>query len=230
MDKMQSVKQKLGFEAAKLIENGMVVGLGTGSTAKFFIEALCQRIREEGLKFTAVATSEAAFQQAVKAGLQVLSSDAFFDVIDLTVDGADEIDPNKRLIKGKGGALLREKIVATASKEMIVIADETKLVPQLGQDILPIEVLPFGFGSTLQQIENMGIQARLRTTVNGSTFITDGGHWIYDLKCQPELYHNPQGLHHALINLPGVIETGLFIDIAGRMIIGHADGRLEVVH
>lgn len=224
-----TMKQKLGAAAAQLVEDGMHVGLGTGSTAIWFIESLSQRCKEEGLKITAVASSEVSYQNALKRGLTVLPCDSDFSGLDLTVDGADEFDARKFLIKGKGGALLREKILATASKEFVVIVDESKKVPCIGQDILPIEVIPFGYGSTLSFLLKKNIKATLRRTKDGKPFITDGGNWTFDLSCPSAMYENALQLHQDLIAIPGVVETGLFLNLADRVLVCHATGLIEML-
>lgn len=222
------LKQKLGTEAAAYVKDGMVVGLGTGTTSHYFIQSLAARCKDEGLRITCVASSEASEREALALGLHVIDLDADVSHLDLIVDGADEIDPAKNLIKGKGGALLREKILAQASREMIVIADHGKLVEQLGQGILPVEIEQFGSGLTLKKIESLGIQAHLRKATNGEPFITDGGNWTLDLVCPPELYKDLQKLHSDLISIPGVIETGLFLGIAGRILIADSNGIIQV--
>jgi ribose 5-phosphate isomerase A len=218
-------KKALGEKAAQLIENGMIVGLGSGSTAECFIQSLIHRVREERISIRAVASSSRSASLAQKGGL------AIFDIneiprIDLTIDGADEIDPQKRMIKGAGGALLREKILASASSEMVVIADESKLVPCLGQGKLPIEVLNFGSSMTHKKLEAIGYKGFWRLTQAGDFFMTDNGNLIFDIHFDsPPLF--PEKVHEDLIHIPGVIETGFFFNLAKRIFIGYADGHIH---
>ncbi len=221
----ESLKRAVGHAAADLIEPGMNVGLGTGSTAAFFIDRLIERVRE-GLQLgVCIASSERSAEQARAGGLVVVDLDEV-EQIDLTVDGADEIDPEKRMIKGGGGALLREKLLAAASKEMIVIVDASKLVDRLGAFPLPVEIVRFGYKSTLSRIKALGLEGKLREK-GGTPFVTDEGHLIVDLHLK-EPTQDPEGLHQQLINLTGVVDTGFFFGLAGRLVIGHPDGTVEV--
>jgi ribose 5-phosphate isomerase A len=219
------IKQKVGQKAAEFVQNGMLIGIGTGTTAHYFIESLIGRC-QEGLKITAVSTSEKSTSQARSGGIHVLEMDAFTN-IDLTIDGADEIDPSKRLIKGGGGALLREKIIASSSNEMIVIADESKLVKHLGSFGLPVEIIPFGYRATLSKLYHLGYLGEIRKNKDGSLYVTDNGNYIFDVHFQP-VCSKPEEDQAIISRIPGVVETGLFIDIAGRIIIGFKDGRVEV--
>lgn len=232
----EEVKKVLGNRAAQLVQQGMVVGLGTGSTAECFIQSLSQRVREEKLSLQVVVSSERSKQLALAGGLQVIDLNRVAQV-DLTVDGADEIDPKKRLIKGAGGALLREKILAAASREMVVIADEGKLVDFLGKTKLPVEVLPYGALVTERHIQGLGYRGRWRMAAPGGLkarlpqveedlFVTDQGNVILDLFFAEPL-HEPEKVHEELIRIPGVIETGFFFGLASRIFIGCLDGRLQ---
>ncbi len=218
-------KQQAAEAALELVEPGMKLGLGTGSTAAAFIDALGARARA-GLQVECVATSAATEAQAKAAGVPLASLDDTGE-LDLTIDGADEIDPSLGLIKGGGGALLREKIVAMASQRFVVIADESKLVEALGAFPLPVEVEPFGAQSTLRMIGMVGREAgcegevRLREAADGS-FRTDGGHFIAD--CHFGVIADPVLLADMLSMIPGVIEHGLFIDMADAALIAGADG------
>ncbi|NBC88690.1 MAG: ribose-5-phosphate isomerase RpiA [Alphaproteobacteria bacterium] len=211
--------------ALKLVEPGMRLGLGTGSTAAAFIDALGARVRE-GLEVRCVATSSATEAQAGALGIPLSPLDTLGE-LDLTVDGADEIDPALNLVKGGGGALLREKIVAMASQRVVIIADDSKLVERLGPFPLPIEVEPFGAHFTLGMIEIIGREAgchgevSLRTSTDG-LFRTDGGHYIAD--CAFGAIPDPALLGDMLTMAPGVIEHGLFIGIADAALIAGADG------
>lgn len=216
-------KKNVGALAASMVEDGMTIGLGTGSTAACFINSLIQRCRE-GLKIQAVATSERSYQQGIAGGIP------FADInqitrLDLCFDGADEIDPQKRMIKGGGGALLREKIVASMSQEMIVLIDASKQVPQLGAFPLPIEVIPFGISWTLLKIQELGLIGKLREAIDGTPYTTDEGHRIYDAHL-PKESPNLEKLQSQLLNIPGVVETGLFLHLAGRVLIGQPDGTI----
>lgn len=218
-------KQQVADAALGLVEPGMKLGLGTGSTAAAFIAALGARVRQ-GLNVECVATSAVTEAQAQAAGLPLASLDSAGE-LDLTVDGADEIAPSLSLIKGGGGALLREKIVAMASQRFVVIADESKLVDGLGAFPLPIEVEPFGAQSTLRMIRMVGREAgcdgevRLREGGDGP-FRTDGGHYIAD--CAFGAIPDAALLGDMLTMIPGVIEHGLFIDMADAALIAGADG------
>lgn len=219
----KAAKAAVGAAAANLIEDGMVVGLGTGSTAREFIDALVRRCND-GLKVVGVATSEASQRQAVDGGIEVVDiNDA--PEIDLCIDGADEIDPEKRMIKGGGGALLREKIVATASREMVVIVDESKCVERLGAFPLPVEVVQFGVTATLRHLENLGFNASLRK-VNGELFITDNGNYIADISF-PVPLANPETAEASISQIVGIVETGFFFGIAGRVLVARNDGTVE---
>jgi len=223
------------FVAAKravdFVEDGMKVGLGTGSTAAWMVRCLAELVHEEGLKVVGVPTSTRTAELAHKLGLKVASLDEA-KWLDLTIDGADEFDPELNLIKGGGGALLQEKIVATASDRMIVITDTTKQVDHLGNFPLPVEVVPFGWQTTkalveetLPGLEVMGDRVTLR--LNGDApFVTDEGNFIIDLHLNR--ISNPRQMALVLNQIPGVVENGLFIDICDVVVIGHGNGRVEV--
>ncbi len=225
---------KAKFVAAKrsidYVEDGMRVGLGTGSTAAWMVRCLGEAVREEGLRIRGIPTSSRTADLAREVGIDVVSLDEA-KWLDLTIDGADEFDGNLNLIKGGGGALLQEKIVATASDQMIVIADVGKEVEALGHFPLPVEVIPFGWQTTKSLIEEvlismdvLGRDATLR--MNGDRpFITDEGNYILDLHLGR--IGNPNQLAMVLNQMPGVVENGLFIDICDVVILGHGDGRVE---
>jgi ribose 5-phosphate isomerase A len=218
-------------KAVEYVEDGMKLGLGTGSTAAWMVRCLGERVREEGLKITGVPTSTRTAELARQAGIKVISLDEA-KWLDLTIDGADEFDPDLCLIKGGGGALLQEKIVATASDQMIVIADVTKQVDILGAFPLPVEVVPFGWQTTKSLVEemldNLDVIGRATTLrMNGQApFVTDEGNYILDLHLQR--IGNPRQLSLVMNQVPGVVENGLFIDICDIVVIGHGDGRVEV--
>ncbi len=220
-----SIKKAVGYRAAELIENGMLVGLGTGSTVHYFIERLIEKCKA-GLKIQAIASSNQSFKQAKQGGIPLLDIDKTVS-LDITVDGADEIDPEKRMIKGGGGALVREKIMAAMSREMIVIVDEEKLVRALGRRKLPVEIIPFAKNSTLHHIEKAGYRGVFRKTAEGSTYVTDNGNFIVDIQFDAPR-EKPELDHEALIHVPGVVDTGFFFNFAGRVIVGFADGQVVI--
>ena len=219
-------KRAAAARAIEFVRPGMRLGLGTGSTARPFVELVGERVRA-GLDVIAVPTSRETQRQAEGCGIPLTTLDETPE-LDLTVDGADEIGPDLSLIKGGGGALLGEKIVARASARMIVIADESKLVAALGRFPLPIEVAQFGFGATMRALEKAiaGVQAggplNLRRGADGHAFVTDGGHWIVDAALGR--IDDPKALAHALSDVPGVMEHGLFIGLAQMAIIAGSDG------
>ena len=220
-------KQAAGEAAAVLVEGGMTVGLGTGSTAAFFVKALGRRIREEGLAVRGVATSTATESLAREVGVPVIDLGQVSGLIDLTVDGADEVGPGLALIKGGGAALLREKLVWSASRRCVAIADAGKVVARLGAFDLPVEVAAFGHASTAERIAAVlregGWHAapRLRER-GGAPVVTDNGGVIYDLPLGA--IDDPVGLGWALKALTGVVEHGLFTGLAAEALIGHDDG------
>jgi ribose 5-phosphate isomerase A len=219
-------QKKAAAEAALLhVKTGMKLGLGTGSTAKHFVDGV-GRLVKEGFDLTCVPTSEATRKQAESLGIKLSTLDET-PMLDLTVDGADELDDNLNLIKGGGGALLREKIVATSSKKMLVIADASKHVKTLGAFPLPIEVVPFGLKATVWKIDAAFRHMKLEGAMtlrqrDGKPFVTDNGNLIID--CAVKKIDNPQLLSALLSGIPGIVDHGLFIGIAGEAILGTADG------
>ncbi len=217
--------------AADMVQDGMRVGLGTGSTAAWMVRRLGERVQEEGLKIKGVPTSSRTAQLAREVGIEVVSLDQA-GWLDMTIDGADEFDGELNLIKGGGGAHLQEKIVATASDQMVVIADAGKEVETLGAFPLPVEVIPFGWQTTRALIEEaldtmdvLGTSAALR--MNGEApFVTDEGNHILDLHLQR--IGNARQLALVLNQVPGVVENGLFIDVCDKVVIGYGDGRVEL--
>ena len=223
---MDALKRQAAARALEHVQDGMKLGLGTGSTAKHFVDLLGEKVRS-GMKIVGVPTSEATRAQAEACGIPLTTLDDI-DRLDLTVDGADEMDPALNLIKGGGGALLREKIVAAASDRMIVIADDTKWVEVLGRFPLPVEVIPFGLAATRRAMAaafaEAGVSGQMgvRKGRDGHVFVTDGGHWIIDahlgrIKDAPRL----AGL---LSLIPGVVEHGLFIGLASIAVLAGAQG------
>jgi ribose 5-phosphate isomerase A len=224
---MQSIDpKKLAAEkAVEYIEDNMVVGLGTGSTAYWAIQFIGEKV-QQGLNIKAVCTSSATEKLAREAKISIVTFSGIQQV-DLAIDGADEIDPRKALIKGGGGALLREKIVAYNSQQFLVIADESKRVESLGRFPLPVEVLPFGVERTLQHLTALCKNASIRIA-NGSPYITDNGNYIID--CPFETIPDPEAAQIAIKAIPGVLETGLFFSLKNcRVIIGYKDGRVEII-
>ncbi len=226
---------KAKFVAAKratdYVESGMRVGLGTGSTAAWLVRCLGEMVLQDGLKIKGVPTSTRTAELAREVGIEVISLDEA-KWLDVTIDGADEFDGDLNLIKGGGGALLQEKIVATASDRMVVIADVGKEVEALGAFPLPIEVIPFGWQTTQALVEetliSMDVLGRNSTLrMNGEVpFITDEGNHILDLHLNR--IGNPRQLALVLNQMPGVVENGLFIDICDCVVIGYGDGRVDV--
>jgi len=223
---MDDLKRHAAARALEQVRDGMKLGLGTGSTAKHFVELLGMRVRE-GLSVVGVPTSEVTRADAVRCGVPLTTLDEV-GRLDLTVDGADEIDPALNLIKGGGGALLREKIVASASDRMIVIADDTKWVDMLGRFPLPVEVIPFGLAATQRAIGKAFAQAgvsgqmMVRKGKDGHVFVTDGGHWIVDAHLG-RITDAPR-LAGLLTSIPGVVEHGLFIGLASTAMLAGAQG------
>lgn len=226
------LNDRLKIEAARraveAVASGMRLGLGSGTTARHFVDLLGERIAS-GLKLNCVATSEATAAQAKSLGIPVTTLDELPE-LDLTVDGADEIDPQLRLIKGGGGALLREKIVAAASRRMIVIADSSKLVARLGAFPLPVEVVPFGLRATRRHIEkaltDLGLKGEIRLRGGSTAFVTDGGHYILD--CALGAISDPERLAVRLSVIPGVVEHGLFLGLARAAFVAGAD-KVEIL-
>jgi ribose 5-phosphate isomerase A len=219
-------KRQAAEAAANLVEDGMIVGLGTGSTATFLIDALIARV-QTGLRIQAIATSERSAAQAAAGNIRVLT---FADTssIDLDIDGADEIEPKTlALIKGLGGALLREKIVAAASRRFVVIADDSKLVAKLGEHTpIPVEVSPFGWQSTARQLGELGARPTPRHSPHGDLFVTDGGNMILDCLFGP--LDDPAAIDRAIRDIVGVFETGLFLGLASQAIVAGENGLTEL--
>ncbi len=207
------------------IKDGMVVGLGTGSTAYHAINRIGELVNKEGYKLKCVATSVRSEDQAKSLGLEVLDINDI-ESIDVTIDGADEVDPNMQLIKGLGGALIREKIVAAASQSEVIIVDDTKKVEELGTRCpLPVEVLKFGHLKTKYALEKQGCVATLRLDKDGNPFVTDNGNYIYD--CKFESIKNPFFLESRINVIPGTVDNGLFLNTASTVLISHSDGTIE---
>ena len=219
---MSSNKQRAAAAAAELITDGMVLGLGTGTTASYLVQILGERVRQ-GLRIQGIPTSEATRQLAAAEGVPLTTLEEQ-PVLDLCLDGADEVDPELNLIKGGGGALLREKIVASAARQRIIMVDVSKCVGCLGAFPLAVEIIPFGWEVTRRQLEQFGGVPTLRQR-EGKPFVTDQGHYIID--CALSQIEDAPRLNHQLNQLPGVVENGLFVDMTDRLIIGSPDGIAE---
>lgn len=223
-DLSEGMKRRAGERAVDSICGGMTIGLGTGSTVVYALQKLGERV-EAGLKVRCVPTSRQTEELAQRLGLP-LTDFSELDRLDLTIDGADEVDPRCNLIKGGGGALLREKIVASASREVIIVVDEPKLVEQLGTFPLPVEAAQFGWQMTLRKLEQVGCQATLRQQA-GRPFLTDNGNHIID--CGFGRIADPARLEQEIDRIPGVVECGLFIELADRILVGKGDGTVEEI-
>jgi ribose 5-phosphate isomerase A len=220
---MSSAKQAAGRRAAQLVEDGTDIGLGTGSTVRFFLEALAERIRDEGLTVRGVPTSIDTDQKAKALGIPVVGLDQV-DLLALTVDGADEIDADFRMIKGGGGALLREKVVASITQHQVIVVDPGKVVERLGTTFdLPVEVVPFALPVVERALRQLGGEPRLR---GGDDYRTDNGNAILDVAFAGGI-EDPAALELTLCATPGVVECGLFVGLADRCLIGHADGKVD---
>ncbi|CCB86264.1 MULTISPECIES: ribose-5-phosphate isomerase RpiA [Parachlamydia] len=217
-------KEAAGRTAAQFIESGMLVGLGTGTTTHCFIEALGKRC-QEGLRIQALASSERSATLAREQKIPLLQTDQV-TYLDITVDGADQIDPQKRMIKGGGGALLREKILASISKEMVVIVDSSKVVEQFGSFPLPVEMVTFAYQATIKKLNALGYTGKLREK-GGIPYVSDNGNYIFDISL-PKPCLTPEKENQQIRAIPGVVETGFFFGLAGRVLIGFPDGRVEI--
>lgn len=220
-------KQAAAVACAQLVESGMRVGLGSGSTFLLALEHLALRMREEGLDLVGVPTSEATARRARELGVPLSDLDEL-ETLDIAIDGADEIDPAKHMIKGGGAALVREKIVAAAAAEMVVMVGADKLVEVLGKAFrLPVEVLPFGARQVAERLRKLGAEPELRRQ-DGSPLRTDNGNLILD--CQfAEGIPDPAGLEARINLIPGVLDNGLFVGMAGRVMVGHDDGSVREI-
>ena len=229
MDSLE-LKKAAAAKAVEFVEDGMKLGIGTGSTANEFIRLLAERVKA-GLHITGVATSKRSEKLCRDLGIPVATLDET-PHLDLDIDGADEIDPHLALIKGGGGALLREKIVAFASSQMLVIADSSKLVKTLGAFPLPIEINPFGLEATKEAIikvaDRLELPANIKLRVrDDKTFVTDGGHFILDASFGR--ISDPERLSKALFSIPGVVEHGLFLNLAKKSVVAMANGEIKVL-
>jgi ribose 5-phosphate isomerase A len=220
-----AAKRAAAHAAADLVPDGAVIGLGSGSTFQFVIQRLAQRLRD-GLKVQGVPTSRATAEAAQRAGIPLLELDSV-ERLDLAIDGADEVDPQKNLIKGGGGAHVRERIVAAAAKELMVVIDDQKLVTVLGKAfLLPVEVLPFGWKHAERRIAATGCKPALRQH-DGKPFVTDNGNYVLD--CKYDGVDDPAWLAEHLNTLVGVVDHGLFVGMTGRVVVGDKAGKVRVI-
>jgi ribose 5-phosphate isomerase A len=219
-------KQRAAEYGASLVQSGMVLGLGSGTTSTLAVQAIGRRLREGSLRdVRGVPSSSAIAVVARESGVPLTTLDEH-PALDLNLDGADEVDPNLNLIKGLGGALLWEKIVATASRQVVILVDDSKLVDRLGRKApLPVEVVPFGWRTHVPFVETLGGKPALRTEPDGKPFVTDEGNYI--LHCRFDTIPEPGSLEMRLLTRAGVVGTGLFLQVAHQVVIGRAD-RVEV--
>ncbi len=224
MSDVEGLKRKAAERAVELVEDGMRLGLGTGSTARHVLEVLAERrVRGELPGILGVPTSHRTEELARELGIPLSTLDSETH-LDLTIDGADEVDPRLELVKGLGGALLWEKIVASASDRMAVVVDDRKLVARLGErSPLPVEVVPFGWRTHVDAIRDLGGEPELRRDPSGEPYRTDGGHFILDCRFADGI-GDPESLDTALCCRPGVVETGLFVGLADVVVVARADG------
>ena len=217
---MDKIKQNLGASAAELVLDNQIVALGTGTTAESFIYELAKRC-ERGLKIKTVSSSIKSYELAKRLNLKQISENEIND-IDIYIDGADEVDEKKNLIKGRGGALLREKILASFSRKVIIMIDHTKLVQKLGRVLLPVEVASFGVNITKKKLEKLGYKSSLRDKK------TENGNYILDIKL-PYLLEDPKDHHDTIKSIPGVFETGLFFKLPSTILVGYPDNKIEIM-
>lgn len=218
-------KQQAAEHAAQFVKDHMTVGLGTGSTASFAIEAIGKKV-QQGLTIRAVASSIRSEHLAKTVGITVVPFSEL-RTIDIYIDGADEVDKDLNLVKGGGGALLREKILAFNSTEFVVIVDESKLVKHLGKFLLPVEVTPFAIELTIKQLQKLGCSTSVRQT-NNKAYLTDNGNYIID--CDFKIIDQPGILHQAINSIPGVVENGLFLkNIVSKVIVGYETGEVKFI-
>ena len=222
-ERRTAYKRMAAEEAVKFVQSGMVVGLGTGSTAIFAIRRLAQLLRNGGLTaITGFATSEVVREEAGRLDIPVMDDEMPF-AIDLTIDGADEVDSDLNLIKGGGGAMLREKIAAQASRRIIIVADDSKISTRLGiRHTVPVEILPFGWCSQFRYLESLAMQVKVRHKANGSPFMTDSANMILDCDFGP--IADPVNLAARLAGRAGIVEHGLFLGLATDLIVGGGEG------
>ncbi len=219
---MEDLKQQAGERAAELVTDGMKVGLGTGSTVHYTLLALGRRVKEEGLDIVGVPTSVRTERTSLEVGIPLGDLDEL-GRLDITIDGADEVDPHLNLIKGLGGALVREKIVAAHTRELVIIVDSSKMVEVLGtRSPLPVEVFKMGHKRLHSALADLGCAPALRMDDDGSPFVSDNGNYIYD--CRFERIPRPHDLEMEINNVIGVVQNGLFLDMATRVVVASTSG------
>lgn len=224
---MSRSKEIAGRRAAEFVTSGMTVGLGTGSTVHFTLERLAERVRQDGLEMRGVPTSSDTEDKARAMGIPMVSLEEI-DELDLTIDGADEIDHDFQMIKGGGGALLREKIVALRSRREVIVVGREKLVERLGRNfLLPVETVPFARSSVVSALAALGAKTSLRLAAAGETYLTDNGNEILDCRFADGIADVP-AMERAIKLIHGVVECGLFVDLADAVVIGAEDGSVEV--
>ena len=224
---MSEAKRAAGRRAAEFVEDGMTVGLGTGSTVFYTLERLAERIEQESLAVRGIPTSRDTEEKARALGIP-LTSLAEIETIDLTIDGADEVDGGFQMIKGGGGALLREKVVAAASKREVIAVDRSKVVKRLGlRFLLPVEVVPFARHSVARWMEHLPAQPNLRMRDEGQVYRTDNGNEILDCRF-PGGIADPAELERRLAAIPGIVESGLFVDLCHVLVVGDDAGSVEI--
>lgn len=220
-------KEAAGRRAAEMVQDGMTIGLGTGSTVHYTLVRLAERVHEEGLTLRGVPTSLDTETKAGQMGIP-LAELVEVDTLDLTIDGADEVDPDFQLIKGGGGALLREKVVASITHRLVIVVGREKLVDRLGQGfLLPVEVVPFAIPTVVKALRRLGCEPVIRMADQGKPYVTDNGNEILDCRF-PDGIADPRALERKIGSLPGAVENGLFIDLAQVVVIGEEDGGIEV--
>jgi ribose 5-phosphate isomerase A len=217
-------KEAAARASLRFVKDGQIVGLGTGSTAAYFIQLLGEQVKN-GLRIRGIPTSDRSREQAAGLGIPLTTLDEY-QQIDVTVDGADEVDPQLRLIKGGGGALLREKIVASATKQLVIVVDATKRVPVLGRFPLPVEVIKFAQAVVVKKIEALGAKVELRRGADGKPFLTDEDNHILD--CRFGQIPDADGLARQLSDMPGVVEHGLFIGMASVVVVASGSEIIEL--
>lgn len=226
VDPYAAAKRSAGRAAADLVVSGSRLGLGTGSTFVHVLDRLHERMREEGLEVVGVPTSEATARRARELGIPLCDL-AEVEGLDLAIDGADEVDPAKNLIKGAGGALVREKIVASAAPEMIVVVTSNKMVDHLGAFPLPVEVLRFGWQQTGRALAGLGCEPTLRTRDDGEPYATDNANYVFD--CAFGRIDDPAALEAEINLIPGVLDNGLFVGMATRILVASDDGQVTSI-
>lgn len=219
----EEIKKKLGKVSADLVKNKMIVGLGTGSTVRYFIEFLSQKISKD-FSIKAVSSSSSSTQLANKMKIPLINIDEV-EKLDILVDGADEVDSKKRMIKGRGGALFREKILYSMCNNNVIIIDESKKVEKLGNSTLAVEIASFASNVVINHLNKLGFFGKLRLSKDGSKFITDNDNLIFDIKFN-KLLDNPEKENSLIKSVPGVIETGFFLNPPAKVLVGYLDGKI----